>query len=423
MDKLYIQLSKTGDVVNLLPLLHADAQSGLKVGMMACDEFASVLDGCSHVEKVAFDGKPWELDRAVVHAKTLCDTVIVTQTNGPREIIAKYAYEPAGQKNAVTCAHNREQFKLAGRLKEWGKHPLIFDRRNPDREKLHMPKGWFGAGKKKRIMLVALDSVSSPFPYRDLLFELLSLKYPNFNIVDLSLIKAERFYDLLGLYEAAHCLVTVDTAHLHLAAAVPTLPVMALVQDKPLYWNGSAWRSQHHFYCRYHDFPKRALELFNAIENIGSKPISKIVHVFHGDVRKNDFVRYFPIQPGSCFRDSVNVLNDKERHPMLPNVVSMMLKNCSPENAIILSRKDTKINDGFELVTPSYAYRMNRDKEGNDTFFPAVDMFCASFEFWQKIQPEIPDVVFGPDAFWSRILLELFKINGAREVEGIFRYE
>ena len=426
MDKLYLQLGKIGDILNIAPLAYADSQKGLKVGVMACAEFADVLDGVSYVEKVVFPGKQWEIEKALTEAKKLCPTVVCTQTNGPVEQVLKCTYEPAGQKSAVTDSFNREAWKLSGRLIEWGTIPLVFDERDLEREKLLMPKGWFGKGKKKRIMLVSADSKSSPFPYKDLLLELLHLKYPTFNIIDLSLIKAERFYDLLGLYEAAHCLVSVDTAHLHLAYAVPKLPVMALVQDRPLYWHGSAWRPQHHFHCRYHDFPTRALEMFTAIDNI-PLPNRDILHVYPGEVRKHDALREFPIQPGACHRDSANVLQDKERHPMLRNVVRMFLSSQPPNNYVLLSRNDTDVKSfgTFDLLDgvlkeSFYAYRMNR-KNGVDTFYPVVDLFAAPVEFWKSILPDIPDMVMGTDGFWSRVLLEIFKAKGAKEIEGVYR--
>jgi hypothetical protein len=426
MDKLYLQLAKSGDLINILPLAYADSQKGLKVGIMACAEFADVLDGCSYVEKVVFSGRQWELSKALDEAKKLCANVICTQTNGPVEQVLKCTYEPAGQKSAITDSFNREAWKLSGRLIEWGTIPLVFDKRDKEREKLLMPKGWFGKGKKKRIMLVSADSKSSPFPYKDLLMELLHLKYPTFNIVDLSTIKAERFYDLLGFYESAHCLVSVDTAHLHLAYAVPTLPVMALVQDRQLYWHGSAWRPQHHFHCRYHDFPTRALEMFTAIENARSTTLAHFVQVFYGSIPKenDDSCWQFAIQPGSCHRDSVNVLQDKERHPMLRNIVRMFLLKFT-EGSVALTRHDTVILSSCPIVKnaehPSYAYRMNR-KDGLDTFAPIVDLFAAPVEFWKKILPEIPDLVMGLDGMWSRVLLELFKANGAKEIEGIYRH-
>jgi hypothetical protein len=419
MDKIFLQLGKIGDVLNILPLAYADSQKGLKVGIMACAEFADVLDGCSYVEKVVFPGKQWELSKALEEAKKLCANVICTQTNGPVEQVLKCTYEPAGQKSAITDSFNREAWKLSGRLVEWGTIPLVFDKRDKEREKLLMPKGWFGAGKKKRIMLVSAGSTSSPFPYKDLLMELLKLKYPIFNIIDLSTIRAERFYDLLGLFEAAHCLVSVDTAHLHLAYAVPNLPVMALVQDRALYWHGSAWRPQHHFHCRYHDFPTRALEMFTAIDK--ACPVAwSVTHVYPGEVRKDGLLQEFSIQPGSCHRDSVNVLQDKERHPMLRNVIRMVLQLNS--KVVCLTRNDTKMTLDRDLLTvaPSYAYRMNR-KDGHDTFAPIVDLFAAPVEFWKKILPEIPDLVMGLDGMWSRVLLEIFKAKNAKEIEGVYR--
>jgi hypothetical protein len=420
MDKLYIQLSRLGDILGILPMAYADAQKGLKVGVMVCSEFSSVLDGCSYVEKVEFPGKPWEIEKAVAEAKKLCANVICTQVNGPVAEVAKCTYAPAGQTNAVTDSFNREAWKVAGRLIEWGTHPLVFDKRDKVREGGWLPPATKGG--KKKIILVSPGSTSSPFPYRELLMELLRLNYPKFNIIDLSTIRAERFYDLLGLYEAAHCLVSVDTGHLHLAFAVPSLPVMAIVQDQPLYWHGSAWRPQHHFHCRYHDFPTRALELFTAINKLTcSEPRTFALHVYPGAVRDNNIMVSFPIQPGACHRDSLNVLQDKERHPMLRNVVRMFLQSPSLHIAC-LTRKDTAITLDRDLLTvaPCYAYRMNR-KGGNDTFAPIVDLFAATTEFWKAILPEIPDLVMGEDAFWSRVLVEIFKAKGAKEVEGIYR--
>jgi hypothetical protein len=430
MDKLYIQLSKLGDVINILPIAYAAHLRGEKVGIMASKEFSDVLDGCSYVEKIDFDDKPWFIPQAFEKAKKLCPNVVVTQTNGVKENIEKYAYEPAGQKHAVTDSFNRESWKLAGCLKDWGKIPLVFDKRDKAREDALMPAGWFGRGKKKKLMLISAGSASSPFPYRELLLELVNLKYgKTFNIIDLSTIKAERFYDLLGLYEAAHCLITVDTSHLHLAYAVPNLPVMALIQDKPVYWYGSAWRPSHHFHCRYRDFPRRALEMFTAIDDIGSKSLSNIVQVYHGSVRKNNGVRYFPIQYGACKRDAVNVLNDKEHFPMLQDSIRMMMQVAKPDDLIILTREDVKVScldclsNDLNYYPSCYAFRMNRDKDGLDTFFPACDLFGAPVKFWVEIFPEIPDIVLGADAFWSLLLMHIFKKHGAVEIEGVYRNE
>lgn len=418
MDKLYLQLGRTGDILNVLPLARADALAGLKVGFMACPEFADVLDGCGYVEKVVFPGRVWEVAKAHAEALKLCPNVLCLQVNGPKDEVLKCTYEPAGQTNAVTDSHNREQWKLAKRLPDWGALPLIFDQRSAGRDLL--PTGY---KKGRKVILVSADSSSSPFPFKPLLLKLLQFQYPKAMLVDLAPIKADRFYDLLSLYEIAHCLVTVDTAHLHLAYACPQLPVMALIQDRPLYWHGSAWRPQHHFSCRYGDFPFRALELFTAIDELSQDlKVCRAVHVYPGEVRPNDGFVNFPIQPGACHRDSVNVLNDKDRHPMLRNVIRMMTATLKPEDAVVLTRRDTQLSDFQSQVSPGYAFRMNRDKSGQATWAPVPDLFAAPVKFWQDLFPHVPDVVMGADSYWSRILLELFKANGAREVEGIYRY-
>ena len=420
MDTLFIQTSKTGDLINLLPLAKMLSDKGQKIGILACEPYADVLDGVSYVEKVVFKGQPWELGKAVEFAKSICKNSMVVQVNGNKDEVLKYAYQPRGQTTAMADSFARESWHLAGYGAEWGLHPLVFDRRNPARENGWLPKS--SKAKQRPIMLVNLESASSPFEYRDLLWKVIKLEYSkDFNIIDLSKIVAERFYDLLGLMEKAHCLITVDTAVLHLAAAVPKLPVMALVQDTPLYWNGTPWRPQHEFYCRYSDFPKRVLELFTAIENI-DKPTTSRHWVCQGKIEPTLDFTYFPIQAGSAPRDSVTVLSDTKRFPMLRAAVRMMLAKISG-GYIFLASPQTQIDslppDAVER-SAIYAFRMNR-KNGKDTFFPCADLFAADRDFWVKILPEIPDMVMDDAAFWNRALLEVFKKHGAKQVEGIYQ--
>ncbi len=421
MDKLLVQTFKTGDLINLLPVAKVFSDLGQKVGILACEPYADVLDGVSYVDKVIYPGQPWEIEKAVEFANKICPNVVVTQVNGPKEEILKHAYQPKGQTTAMADSFARESWHLAGLGSEWGTHPLVFDRRSPERESGWLPKT--SKAKPRPIMLVALDSASSPFEYRELLWKMIQLEYGKaFNVIDLGLCMAERIYDLLGLMEKAHCLITVDTAILHLAHAVPKLPVMALVQDSPIYWNGSPWRPQHDFYCRYSDFPKRAMELFTAIENISSINLSGTTQVHCGAIRVNDYWRYFAIQKGSAPRDSVSVLHDVVRFPMLRAVIRMMLQKISG-GYIYLTAEKTKYSPEQppSYSEPVYAFRMNRDKSGKDTFFPCADLFGGSRDFWEKILPEVPDVVMDDAAFWNRALLEVFKKHGATQVEGIYQ--
>jgi hypothetical protein len=113
--------------------------------------------------------------------------------------------------------------------------------------------------------------------------------------------------------------------------------------------------------------------------------------------------------------------------PMLRNAIEMFTQTPLPDQTVILVRSDTKFKDYLATASacqaspPRYAYRMNRDQAGHDTFFPATDLFAARVEFWKQILPELPDICMDDGAFWSRALLEVFKMHGAREIEGIYR--
>jgi hypothetical protein len=63
----------------------------------------------------------------------------------------------------------------------------------------------------------------------------LKVRFPEYKIVDLSTIQAEKPFDLLGVLDAASCLVTIDTLHLWLANAAKC-PTIALINEG---WRGS----------------------------------------------------------------------------------------------------------------------------------------------------------------------------------------
>ena len=258
-------LGRVGDLCNILPFLHRESLSGEKPRLTVAAEFAPVMDGVSYVETIVYPGPHYEIAKAMQEAPpgTIC-----LQVNGPVDQVQKFTYRG---KHAMKDSFQKEQWHAAGHMDWWDLNlPLVFDRRNPEREKaliervLPKRKG----SKAKKLILVAAGSISSPFPCRELLWELLNLKFRNnYQLLDLSEVKAERFYDMLALYERAYCLVAVDSAPLHLGRATPQLPVLALTNDRPLLWAGSAWRPNWAWCCRYRDFPTRAVEMFDVIGN------------------------------------------------------------------------------------------------------------------------------------------------------------
>lgn len=446
-SRLYIQLGKAGDILNLLPLLYLDAKSGNRAGLMVAKEYAGILEGCSYVEPVIFDGPPWELARANDEAKRLTEDVVCCQVNGPPELVAEYSYGPKSLPHATTESFQKEAWKIAGRLTEWrNQPPLVFDRRNTSRE-----INLVSRLSHKKIILVSCSGATSPFPYRELLFELLHLKFKKgYEVVDLSTFKAERIYDLLAVYEHAHCLVADDSAPLHLAHACKTLPVVALVNDRPLLWHGSCWRPNHIAHIRYRDFPKRAVGMLDAIQDIGtagdwfkakSQPPA-IVHVWsaYEAAASNEDRRLSAaeswteaysqsghwvascIESGVIGRDSQHSqIADSKRFPFVKDVLSLACLRAGDDDLICLTRCDTSFQPGLTetllKASPCFAHRRLIHP---DTYHPAVDLFCFSKSWWRAHGEEYPSgLVMGQDPYWHRALMELVKKHGGQELKGV----
>lgn len=421
--KTYIHLGRYGDLCTLLPLLYADFKRGEKQTLLVAKEFAGLLDGVSYVNPVVFDGHHGQIGLAVEQAKTLGQPWVCTQINGPVEACREFVWKPAGATANNCPSFDMEIYRMCGRLKEWNDDlHLVFDRRNKERESALIAKVLTPVkGRPKKLMLVHAEGVSSPFPYKKLLFGLLDLKFSKqYRIVDLGKVQAERFFDLIGLYEKAHVLVAVDSGPLHLAKACPALPVVALTNDKPMLWNGSHWMPQHIAYCRYSDFPERCFELVDIIEKRDDATLSSLV-VAWNQYESNPALPMtgsrLGVQIGSCGRDSHNTIKDTERHPYLKDVIKMGLKRCSSKDSrLIITRPKTSVNP-LASVEPCYAYRMNRNGEG-DTFQPVIDLLCAKKSFWLEHMKDIPDLIMGNDHYWGNVLWAMFKKYGAVDVTG-----
>lgn len=426
---LWVQLGRSGDILNILPLLWREykAAQGRPERLMVAKDYAGLLEGVSYVDPVIFDGGAQELERAVDEARKLDDKVICTQVNGPLEVVREHVYKPAGQERAVTTSYQKEMWKVAGKLQDWGTHPelphsqlpLIFDKRSPEREaKLLsvLPKT------SKKIVLVAADGISSPFPCKALLFEL--LKARKYFPVDLGSVKAERLFDLLALYERAFALVAIDSAPLHLANAAPSLPVVALVNDKPILWNGSSWRANHIAYCRYSDFVARAPELLDALDRY-HKPESSnvgITHVYNALEETEPMQApdkhwdFLPIRPGMVGR------LDSDGHPYLKDCLKMALQRAR-HGWVVLSRPGLKLRHDIsaQIITNQgqlYAYRLNQEG-GRAHFSHVLDLFAAPAKWWRDNMDSIPELHLNRDYFWSQALWALFKADAGRDLTGI----
>jgi hypothetical protein len=263
--KCFIALSKFGDIVQSLAIIHREWKlTGKKQTVITSEKFSSVFHGCSYIGKVIIYAGKWsDLHGAIKFAKTMFSDVVVLQCHG--ENFPFQQTKPSFQ---------HEVYDRVGLLDEWKSCVPNFDRRDSARE-LSLLVG-HGLTDTKYI-LVADQSESSQFKQIEELKLMLATKFGSeYKIVLLSQIKAHKIYDLLGIYEHAAALVTTETVHTHLAWA-SIVPMFVLSANG---WRGSAFRKSFGFYMKYADWDRRKNDLMTALENHLSKTETMRVTAF-----------------------------------------------------------------------------------------------------------------------------------------------
>lgn len=228
-DVCLVELGRFGDIINILPVAQHIHNTYKKPHLVVSKTFASLLEGVSYVEPVVVDFPNEDLKKGMRVAREKFRHVIQTQIWG-----RDYTQQ------RQCASYNRESWRMAGMQVQFDDptYRPLFDRRSPEREAQLLEK--VNPSGRPMILAVLKNSVSSPFKHGQRVLEEIQKAFSEqFVIVDLTTFHAERLYDLLGLIERADCVVTVDTAVLHLMAATNT-PYVALVNEKP--WLGSECR-------------------------------------------------------------------------------------------------------------------------------------------------------------------------------------
>ena len=216
-----VQLGRIGDILNVLP---ACRFLGIK-DMLINEQFSFVLRGQSYVRPVFWNGDMEDLRSAVVFARSISEKVVVPQLFGR---IQPDGLSPRTRNSFAIDQWDRLQPGFGDR---WGRLPLEFDQRDETRElKLLTELGL--ADIDHDVLLVNLFSHSSPVAsdYAQAIMTYLRERYAEWQIVDLSNVRAEAYCDLLAVYECAAGLITADTATLHLCRACPNLPTFRFVR-------------------------------------------------------------------------------------------------------------------------------------------------------------------------------------------------
>jgi len=452
MASVHVNAGRYGDIIAFLPVLYSEYQeTGIKPRLVVAKEYADLLDGVSYVDPLVFDGAFEDVAGAIQFAKQFGDTVKTSQVVGISDVIVSQVYGNSHAPKIVCDSFQKDAWKLAGKLDLWpNQPPLIFDNRNRKREAkltkgIPMDKPW---------LVVSTGGFSSPFPYNDLLWEILNHSLPEFHIIDLSKIKAERFYDLLGIMDHPNtdAMILTDSGPLHLAYASKK-PVHALVTDTPTMWHGAAWRPCFASYTRYKNFPRDVTRILNLIRNPVPKPkYPSIIHVYQRtpwatgeEKRRNDVasktwdaIGCFDLGlDDNCFvRHSGNVIpNEKKNIPMIKDMLRMACIGRDDKDVIILTNTDTCVASNLierlagELPAYSYRYDFKRIDDpipdGEICLgkkYAGCDLFVMRVGWWRRNHALFPDMVLGREA-WDKILRELIKLSGGRELESCIYHE
>ena len=251
---LYVLLGANGDICALLPWLKTESERLRRpVPLLVAKDYAPLLEGVSYVSPTIWPGTFVQLTAALRFLKSDIPDLPVKVLQPISRIEDRFF---------PSFVH--EMWYQAGALAKWNKLPLEFDRRDQARESALVRKIY----KDKPMILVAPKGQSSPFRWHKELLALIRKEFSETHqIIDLSKVKAHRFFDLLGLYDQAAALVTIDTGHVHLsrASAVPTL---VIARDYPQLWDGVPHEPRFKFYCRYAAWYKQRNAMIRALRDV-----------------------------------------------------------------------------------------------------------------------------------------------------------
>lgn len=286
----YCILGRFGDICVVLPGLKALYDStGTKPIVVVGKEFANIFDGVSYAQAhpVAFDvyrGVRAAIEFAIY---TYGDCIVPKWWDDPRNKPPPripppwFGEETPKVKSGETVSMHYKGQKIVLAKEDWENYmvsqwehagftreqmmewPLVFDRRNKEAEAV-LARQWFKSTKPK--LLYNFSGRTSPLPkehYTPMMQVIHRLAH-KFEPVNLGSIKAHHIYDLLGLYDQAAALITVDTATLHLAGA-SSVPYVALLANGG---SGSVPKGNCILKVRYHNAGQKQSQIFEALNSI-----------------------------------------------------------------------------------------------------------------------------------------------------------
>jgi hypothetical protein len=206
----FVQGGRAGDLILMLPAWKAISERVGKPVIITSSEFQQIFEGVSYVDCLPTNYH-WsnELDVMYKFARKRYPNCVLTQLHG-------HGIHPMPDSHP---SYSWSMWNRVGLLKEYYDLPLVFDRRNPVREKSLRDT----LSKGRPYILTKYHGITSPFPFVPELFKATQSVFggSGVTIVDLDKVVAFRIFDLLGVMDGALGMITTDTATLHLAAGSP----------------------------------------------------------------------------------------------------------------------------------------------------------------------------------------------------------
>lgn len=441
----FVMLGRYGDVINCLPFLKAEADAGRRPTLVVSKDFQDILDGVSYCDRIVWDGAYEQLPECLRWLRR--DKGIVAP------VVAQYHRNPL-DKGRLTDSYQKEIWRLAGRLDQFEtRGPLVFDRRNQERETALV---WGQLGERDDnppVVLVGLHSISSPLPQAQKILDAIRKRWPKYTVIDLATVKAERPYDLLGLYETASLIVSADTMHGHLARAVKR-DLLALANDN---WRGSTFEHATQI-VRYADvtpqeivtraeqilfaptlttihYPpvgltptqvvemageewdrdstRRIMEQPSYKQELATARILHVVDVFGSDVRHHVAQATWtgayregmtPVHVRAYPRDAKTELGDPRALPFLKDILRAGIDQAtSGEDIIAWSNSDVGLKAGFAAALTDHMRQTDactmRRTESNGHDHLGRDLMAFRVKWLEQHWAEIPDYILGVPVF------------------------
>lgn len=422
-----VQLGRYGDIINLLPAVRRFGfWRGEPVDLIVSSEFAGLLDGVSYVKCVAVKNHVSQPGNAMRGARS---------GGKYREVLMAQVWRPDCQGvPPLTDSYNKDNWAHIRMLDFFFNEPLVFDQRDFNRELRLI------ATMERPITpgtrLASFSGHSSPFPFEKRAIDLMSAG----NWVNISGLKADRIYDLLGLMECAGGAVFSDSAPLHLAAATG-LPIAAFLADSPSMWHGSTPRCVCPVSVRYKHASDETFRMMTEMLDAKQQE-QRFYHVFpwhtfdanahkrHRDARNSwsPFYRSGELQAMPFFdryasRDA-RLVGAADRVPFVKDIFNWACDQLRGSDVIVFTNSDVCFMSGLMRDLRAsvgnfscfYASRVDV-ADSSETPKPPFNLYCGAdlfaftVDWWHVNRSKFPDLLVGREG-WDAVMKLLMHGSG-----------